>query len=145
MFRSYAALALVLVACEGGWTQTEAALHTDKRVGIGTAKPEAALAVNGNVVAQEVKVTVEGWPDYVFEDSYPLPSLDALGEHVRREKRLPGVPSASEVAASGLSVGASQKLLLEKVEELTLYVLALEQENDELLERVAALERRSAR
>jgi hypothetical protein len=139
------ALLPFLGACQQSWTEEDGALHTDKRVGIGTAKPEVQLAVKGTIHAQEVKITVEGWPDYVFEDGYPLPSLEALGEHVRRERRLPGMPSAGEVEAEGLDVGSSQRLLLEKVEELTLHVLALKRENDTLRERVEQLEGGNAR
>lgn len=149
MFRSRALAcmsligALFLAACQKSWNESDGVLHTDKRVGIGTAKPDAALAVKGTVLAEEVKVTVTGWPDYVFERDYPLLGFEALEEYVRREGRLPGVPSATEVSAGGIEIGANQKILLEKVEELTLYVLALKRENEALRSRIERIERGS--
>ena len=111
-------------------------------VGIGTSSPDAAykLAVNGVIGAREVRVTQANWPDYVFEDAYPLPSLEEVEAAIRQQGHLPGVPSAVEVEAEGVGVGEMQALLLRKIEELTLYVLDLKKDNDALRARLDSLE-----
>jgi hypothetical protein len=93
-------------------------------VGIGTTTPDAELAVNGQIHAEEVKVdlTVEG-PDYVFEPNYNLPSLTSIESYIKENKHLPEVPSAKEMEKNGVNVGEMEMLLLKKIEELTLYVI----------------------
>ncbi len=101
-------------------------------VGIGTPHPGAfRLAVNGSVRAKEVIVDT-GWADFVFEDEYPLMPLAEVAQHIAENGHLPDIPSAQEVEANGVSVGDMQAKLLQKVEELTLYVIDLEQKNDAL-------------
>lgn len=87
---------------------------------------------DGKVFARDVEVTLGAYnhPDYVFESGYPLLSLEELKTYLEQNKHLPGIPSAAEVASKGsMSVGTMQQQLLEKVEELSLYVIQL---NDEL-------------
>jgi len=110
-------------------------LKDDGNVGIGTNNPQAKLAVNGEILAKSVRVNTNAtyWPDYVFEDSYNLMSLRELERYVNAHKHLPGVPSAQEVEAKGdVDLGAMNALLLEKVEELTRYVIDLQNQIDEL-------------
>ncbi|WEK37601.1 MAG: hypothetical protein P0Y53_08810 [Candidatus Pseudobacter hemicellulosilyticus] len=92
-------------------------------VGIGTTFPQAKLAVNGDVFAKKVKVTATGWPDYVFQPNYFLRPLIELEQFIREHKHLPEVPSAEEVTKEGLNLGDNQALLLQKIEELTLYLI----------------------
>jgi hypothetical protein len=63
------------------------------------------------------------WPDYVFSDSYRLMPLDELEAHLKAEHHLPGIASAAEVERDGALVGETQRKLLEKIEELTLYII----------------------
>lgn len=102
-------------------------------VGIGTASPDAKLAVNGQIHATEVKVTttVPG-PDYVFDAGYNLPSLEKVKAYIDQYHHLPEVPSAKEMESEGIKIGEMNLLLLKKVEELTLYVIELKSEVDEL-------------
>jgi|GEM_PF-1774536 len=93
-------------------------------VGIGTATPSEMLSVNGNIRTKELIVTQTGWPDYVFDTAYQLPALAGVSQYIRDNKHLPGVPSAKDVLDSGLNVGHNQAALLQKIEELTLYVIA---------------------
>lgn len=102
----------------------------DGRVKIGAASfPSAAsyeLAVGGGIIAEEVLVRLQPWPDYVFEPDYPLPSLQEVEAYVEREKHLPGVTPACDIESSGLNLGQMQKMQMEKIEELFLHLIALE-------------------
>lgn len=110
-------------------------------VGIGTASPQSKLAVNGTITAQEVEVTSSGWPDFVFAAGYRLRPLDEVEAYVKEHNHLPDMPSAAEVEENGVALGDMQARLLQKVEELTLYVIDLKKENETLKERVAQLEK----
>ena len=93
------------------------------KVGIGTTSPSEKLSVNGKIKTKEIIVTETGWSDYVFEDGYPLLSLEQVEQHIKANKHLPDIPSAQEVKEKGLSVGEMQTKLLQKIEELTLYII----------------------
>lgn len=94
------------------------------RVGIGTATPQAKLAVNGTVCATKVRVSATGcWADYVFNTGYRLRPLSEVEQYINQYHHLPEVPSAEEVEKNGLDVGDNQAMLLKKIEELTLYVI----------------------
>ncbi len=118
-------------------------------IGIGTTTPGNKLEVNGAIRSKEVIVEITGWPDYVFEDGYDLPTLEEVESHIEQNGHLPGIPSADEVATYGVSLGDSQRMLLEKVEELTLYLIQQKQRLDEkdsqiahLMERIELMETR---
>ncbi len=107
------------------------------KIGMGTSYIPAGykLAVDGRIICEELKVQLTGdWPDYVFEDNYDLMPLDELEAEIESKGHLPGIPSAKEVAAEGITVGEMQRKMMEKIEELTLYVIDLKKENEELRE-----------
>ena len=89
-------------------------------------------SVNGNVRAREVVVNTATWSDFVFNKDYKLPDLKTLEKQIKEEKHLPGVPTAEQVQNNGVSVGEMDKILLQKVEELTLYVISLQKQMDQL-------------
>lgn len=97
------------------------------KVGIGTSliPGDFKLAVAGNIIAEEVVVKVQSnwWPDYVFHQDYRLKPLHEVEQFVKANKHLPGIPSAAQVEEKGLSMGEMQNKLLQKVEELTLYII----------------------
>lgn len=107
------------------------------RVGIGTGNIPSGfmLAVDGNVISERVRVRLSGdWPDYVFAEDYPLLPLTDLKKTIQQEGHLPNMPDASTVQEEGQDLGEMQVLMMEKIEELTLYII-------ELHERVAFLEK----
>lgn len=101
-------------------------------VGIGVTNPSYKLEVNGSIRSKEVVVEASSWPDYVFSDGYELASLSEIEAYIKSNRHLPGVPSAKEVENGGLSVGEMNAKLLEKIEELTLHVIRLEKEMEDL-------------
>jgi hypothetical protein len=88
------------------------------------------LAVDGRIITEELRIQNSvNWPDYVFTDQYQLMSLDALKKSIQTHKHLPNIPSASEVEDQGILIGDMQKRMMEKIEELTLYILQLHETN----------------
>jgi hypothetical protein len=100
----------------------------------GVAYPNAyKLAVGGGMIAESVKVKPQGeWPDYVFEKGYPMLSLPDLEKFILKNKHLPNVPSAAEVKKEGLDLGETSAKLLQKIEELTLYLIEKDKEIQKL-------------
>ncbi|MCF8359098.1 MAG: hypothetical protein K9H26_10090 [Prolixibacteraceae bacterium] len=90
------------------------------------------LAVDGKITSTEVEVTLDAWSDYVFDEDYSLRPLSEVEKFVKEHKHLPGIPSEKQIVEEGLSLGEMNKLLMEKVEELTLYVIELQKEVDKL-------------
>ena len=90
------------------------------------------LSVVGKVMAEEVRVELNGtWPDYVFAKDYKLMPLQNLKQYVMENNHLPEVPAAEEMK-DGIEVGKMNKMLMQKVEELTLYIIQLNEEVQEL-------------
>jgi hypothetical protein len=104
-------------------------INKDGDVGIGTSTPNAKLAVNGKIRAQEIKVETANWPDYVFTKGYHLPSLEETEQHIKEKGHLPGIPSAEEVKANGVDLGEMNAKLLQKIEELTLLLIEKDKES----------------
>jgi len=95
------------------------------KVGVGTTNPQEKLSVNGTILAKEVKIRTSAsyWPDFVFNDDYKIKNLDKLEKFIKQNKHLPNIPTAKEVEKDGIAVGEMNKLLLQKIEELTLYII----------------------
>jgi hypothetical protein len=97
------------------------------------------LNVGGGIMAEEVRVQLQPWPDYVFESSYRLMPLREVETFIQKEKHLPGVAAAKEVAENGLNLGEMQKAQMEKIEELFLHLIELEKRVHDLEARNQAL------
>ncbi|WP_461788906.1 hypothetical protein [Pedobacter sp.] len=106
-------------------------LYVIGNVGIGTTTPAEKLSVNGKIRAKEVKVEVANWPDYVFEDSYRPKTLSEIESFIKLNKHLPDVPSAKQVEANGIELGEMNKVLLKKIEELTLLLIEQNRKNEQ--------------
>lgn len=103
-------------------------------IGQGISKTPAGykLFVEEGILTEKVKVAVKSttdWSDKVFEAGYPLKSLREVAQYIKQTGHLPGVPSATEVVEKGIDVAKMDAKLLEKVEELTLYSIQLEKDN----------------
>jgi hypothetical protein len=87
---------------------------------------------DGEVFARKYTTTLNNIPDYVFAEDYNLMTLDELRAYIQTERHLPNIQSAKEMEAAPVDLGEMNRLLLEKVEELTLYILELEERLDSL-------------
>lgn len=121
-------------------TYTEVISIQENRVGIGTIYPDAnyRLSVNGKIRAKEIKVET-GWSDFVFKPEYKLLSLNEVEAYINKNGHLPEIPSEQEVTENGVELGNISAKLLQKIEELTLYMIEqnkrienLEEENNKL-------------
>ncbi len=106
-------------------------ITTSRNIGIGTNTPGYKLDVAGKIHAQEIKVDLNG-ADFVFEEDYELRSLDQVEQYIAQNKHLPDIPPAKEIETEGIGLGEMQTRLLQKVEELTLYVIEQEKRIEEL-------------
>ncbi len=114
----------------------EGNVYTDGKIGIGTSNPDEKLTVKGKIHAEEVKVDLSVPPDYVFEkfytgestlkSDYQMLSLQEIEDFTKLNFHLPNVPSAEEIQKDGLKLSEMTSILLQKIEELTLYTIEQE-------------------
>ncbi|MES2457425.1 MAG: hypothetical protein V4594_17850 [Bacteroidota bacterium] len=99
--------------------------YINGKLSLGTSKvdPNALLTVAGNASVRELKVKIDAGADFVFEDNYQKPDLTDVEQYIKLNRHLPSVASAKEMKSSGLEVGSFQIKLLQKIEELTLYMI----------------------
>jgi hypothetical protein len=111
-------------------------------VGVNTTDTKGyKFAVNGTAVATAVTVKLNAnWPDYVFKKDYTLPALSDVKAFIDQNQHLPEIPSEQEIAKNGQNLGEMNKLLLKKVEELTLYLIENQKQINELKIKVSLLE-----
>jgi hypothetical protein len=89
------------------------------------------LLVKGGMITEKIKVataTTGDWSDYVFDDDYKKMSLESVEAYVKENKHLPNVPSTEEMMKNGNDLGKTDAKLLEKIEELTLYMIEMNKE-----------------
>ncbi len=87
------------------------------------------LKTSGKIYANEMEVLDPvPMPDYVFEETYDLKSLEEVESYIKKNKHLPGIPSAQDFKENGYNLSDMDRMLLEKIEELTLHVIRLEQQ-----------------
>ncbi len=91
------------------------------------------LSVNGSAIFTKAVVKAyANWPDFVFEEDFKLQPIEEVMAYVKENKHLPGIPSAKEVAEKGQDLGEMNAKLLQKIEELTLYIAEMKKEIDAL-------------
>jgi hypothetical protein len=108
-------------------------------LGIGTTTPDQMLSVAGTIHSKEVKVDLTGFPDYVFKPTYKLRPLAEVKSYIDQNQHLPEMPSAQEVEKNGVNLGEMNKLLVKKVEELTLYLIEKDEKQQKQQEQISAL------
>ena len=114
-------------------------------LGIGKANPTDKLEVNGQIHAKSVKVDLQEWADTVFEEDYNLLRLREIEAYIKTYGHLPEIPSTETVIAEGINLGDMNRLLLQKVEELTLHLIAKDKEITSLQEQLIAMDARLQR
>jgi hypothetical protein len=103
------------------------------RIGTTVTPSGYKLAVDGKAICTELLVRlVPNWPDYVFNKNYKLPGLNEVEDFIIKNNRLPGIPSAKTLEANGMNIGEMQKLQMQKIEELTLYIIELKKDIEKL-------------
>ncbi len=106
-------------------------------IGTSIATPSTyKLGVGGRIICEELKVKLQsaGWPDYVFAKNYKLKPLQEVENFIKLNNHLPNIPSAQVIDKEGLEVGEMQRRMMEKIEELTLYIIDLKKEIDGMKE-----------
>jgi hypothetical protein len=111
-------------------------------VGIGTSNPTSKLTVAGDINAREVKVTVNAGADFVFDDDYPLRSLEEVEQFINENRHLPDIAPTESMVQNGVNMGELQIQLLQKIEELTLYIIEQNKELQQLKLEIEVLKNR---
>jgi hypothetical protein len=102
---------------------------SDEQIKVNT---KMILRSDGLLKVKEAVVKTDVWSDYVLHDDYPLLELSELAEFITKNHHLPDVPSEAQVMEEGINLGQMDAILLKKIEELTLYVIELKRENEEM-------------
>ena len=123
-----------LMAFGRGSTPNSLFATSDGKFGVGITNPSEKLHVNGNI-----RATAPIWADFVFESEYKLRTLEEVEQHINEKGHLPGIPSEAEVTENGINLGEMDAKLLQKIEELTLYLIEQNKEIKELRQEVSAL------
>lgn len=114
------------------WTK----IYSDKNINRSDIDLNAKnVFANGNIWAKEIKVALTNpWADYVFNETYKLPTLNEVEKYIKKNKHLQNVPTAEEIKCNGLELGEIAKIQQEKIEELTLYLIQQNKEIEKLKE-----------
>lgn len=95
-------------------------------------KKTLQLNEDGVLYARKIKVDTDNWADFVFEKDYQLMPLAEVKQFIQSNKHLPDIPSEKELKENGLDLAEMNRLLMQKVEELTLYMIQLQEKVDQL-------------
>jgi hypothetical protein len=129
---------------DGSWTDAHTFdalfLGPTGNVGIGTTVPSSKLTVKGQIICSKITVLdINNIPDYVFSKDYNLMKLELVAAYIKANNHLPNVPSASELESKGMDMVEMSKILLQKIEELTLYTIEQQEQIDKLNQEVTEL------
>lgn len=128
--------ALAVVNSNTGWVEPFVVYGNGQtRIGVksSTAHPNAMLTVDGKIVCKDLYVTATSdWPDFVFEKNYQLASLSDVRAYYEANKHLPNVPTACEIEEKGINMSEMSAIQMQKIEELTIYIVQLKEELDRL-------------
>ena len=122
---------IVFSTLSGTWSE-KITFKNNGNVGIGTTTPDYKLDVVGTIRSHSVLINTLKTADFVFEDDYRLRSLAEIEQFITENKHLPDIAPADEMIQNGVNMGEFQIQLLQKIEELTLYVIELEKRLSEI-------------
>lgn len=124
------------------WAHTGSTIYYTGKVAIGREDVPSGynLAVDGKIITKEIKVTVDNWSDFVFNTNYPLMPINQLENFIIQNNHLPLIPNESEIKKDGVNVGEMNAKLLQKIEELTLYVIEQDKKIEALDNKIKELE-----
>jgi hypothetical protein len=111
-------------------------------VGVGITSPTHKLHVAGSARATSFISNTQTYADFVFEDSYQLTPLSEVEQFIKKNKHLPEVPTEKEVMENGMDLAAMNVKLLQKVEELTLYLIGQNKQIEAQMVRIEVLEQK---
>ena len=120
------------LSCGGGLCANRFTIMDNGNVGIGVMVPNNKLDVNGTIHSKEVKVDMTGWSDFVFKKDHTLPTLQEVEKHITEKGHLENIPSEGEVLKNGINLGEMNAKLLQKIEELTLYMIEQDKKTEQL-------------
>ncbi len=115
--------------------------------GLGSTPAGYKLYVSDGILTERVKVAVKStadWRDNVLQDDYKLRTVEEVESFIKENRHLPGVPSAREMVENGNDLQKTDAVLLEKVEEMMLYIIELKKENAALKNKMGVIEQKLA-
>ncbi|URM35523.1 hypothetical protein [Flavobacterium anhuiense] len=134
------------LGCGTGLCNNRFTIMDNGNVGIGQTNPNNKLDVNGTIHSKEVKVDMTGWSDFVFKKEYNLPTIEEVEKHILEKGHLKNIPNEEEVLKNGINLGEMNAKLLQKIEEMTLYMIdqnkrmnKLEKENLNLKNKIESI------
>ena len=106
--------------------------------------PEYRLSVKDGIITERLKIRLRAnWPDYVFDPNYNLLLLSDVEDFIKKNKRLPGIQSAEDVKSNGIEIGEVNTKFLQKIEELTLYLIRADKQIQILKKQVRLLQNKA--
>ncbi len=130
------------LGCGAGLCNNRFTIMDNGNVGIGATNPANKLDVNGTIHSKEVKVDMTGWSDFVFKKEYNLPTIEEVEKHIAEKGHLENIPNEKEVLENGINLGEMNAKLLQKIEELTLYMIEMKKENTEMKKDILLLKKK---
>ena len=146
---SLISIILGLLFIQNSYAQSPVGFPTGITVGSATITipvgSDYKMAVAGGIITEKIRVATNGttfWSDFVFDKTYKLRTLSEVAQYIKLNKHLPDVPSTAEVNKEGIDIAQTQAILLQKVEELTLYVIEQNKKIERLNKKVKYLSKK---
>ncbi len=127
---------------DGSWGGIPMRMYSNGDFAMGKRYEDTKLSVEGTITAKKVEVTISGWPDFVFKDEYKLMPLNDVKKYINKNNHLPDIPSEEELMKTNVDIGKMQSKFLQKIEELTLYLIEQNDKIEQREETIKALETR---